>query len=278
MKLVLSIFLLSFLISKSYSQDLIRVSIPYQISESEIYESVKWKNLNSTIDYNNIDEITDSIYYDDMLDEKHMFISTEIGLKYFDLDINENLILFDELGKITGEVKFDHFEYLENMIEGGFYAIYKSINEGTDFSDCTYSLSKSSLKLIDKAYNINQKQIKNFNTDLYYSYETQDYEYEDQKYQLTLLSSEKEPIDYNNRIFDSMLLRSYNGRNDTLLSIAKQYVLLGLYTVPININDFPIFLFKIGVPDTDYIDFVTVYNDEEFQISSGVIKKINNRP
>ena len=278
-KRLITIFI--FIISGNalFSQKYFNINQPYIDSEQQIFAPIVWRTKTSTEAFISLVEKCDSVIFEDVeFRTKRKYFDIKLGLKYFDVDINEVLLIFNSKNQLIGKAKFKNFEYYEGTIESQFYAHYKLIGKKSDLSDCTFSLYESNKKFINDSLklissNINEfKSMRNYKDKEFITSDYKGYSIQGKDFILALINYASASLKEGENLYETKLILKSGNTEEVILNLTDSYILSKVFVVPILKNNRPILLFEINTPDTDYLDIMCAEYDNGYKLTERKIK------
>gem|GEM_PF-2581955 len=278
-KKLIAILLIIFTGNDLLSQKYININQPYIDDEQQIFAPIVWKAKTSTEAFTSLVEKCDSVIFeDDESETKRKYLDINLGLKYFDVDINEVLLIFNSKNQLIGKAKFKSFEYYEDMIESQFYAHYKLIGKKSDLSDCTFSLYESNKKFINDSLrlissSINEfKSIGNYKDKEFITSDYKGYSIQGKDFKLALINYASASLKEGENLYETKLIFKSGNTESVILNLTDTYILRKVFVLPILKNNKPILLFEINTPDTDYLDIMCAEYDNGYKLTERKIK------
>lgn len=262
-----------------YGQEKIYFSQPYTIIKNEILLPVNWY-VNDIADFQNLSELVDStIFYDEFGDSRER-LNYNIGIKYFDFPKNQQLIIYDKFNKNIGTASFIRFEYYENTIESLFVATYKAGNNKIELEKIGFCINEDAKKYIDNKTIVKEVQIiDNLRTkeikEKFYVYFEVCFEYKNidniEKYHL--ISYEDSTKESSENRFVNLVYCIQNNKEKLMIELTERFIFKELIVTSIMFNNKPIMLCTIGIPGTDFEDFVPlIYKNEKYKVGNKIIE------
>jgi hypothetical protein len=262
-----------------YGQEKIYFSQPYTIIENEILIPVNWY-VNDIANFQELTELVDStIFYDEFGDSRER-LNYNIGIKYFDFPKNQQLIIYDKFNKKIGIARFIRFEYYENIIESQFVATYSVGNNAIEFEEIGFCINEDANKYIDskilikEVQKIDNERTKKIKDKFYVFYEgCLEYQNNDNIEKYHLMSYEDSTKENSENRFVNLVYCIQNNQEKLIVELTEYFIFKELLVTSIMFNKKPIMLCKIGIPGTDFEDFVPlIYENEKYKVGNNIIE------
>jgi hypothetical protein len=262
------------LVLTCYSQNYVQINQPFIDGQNRIFLPLDWKKNPTNETFIELTKLADSVI-EQKIDYSRYYLNSEIGIQTFDLETGKTLLLYDEFNQLIGKASYKNFEYYEDMIEGKFCAHYQQIDNNQNLNEAVYSLITSNVGLIDSSIKISVlknsifKSIKDLDEDNIIRKSYRGYTNGENNHELGLICYYSDSIYNNELLYVTKLIERIGDSENTLIHIIDNYVLTDFYIIPIIMNNKPIILFELSVPDTDFFDVSPAYFEkDEYKITS----------
>jgi len=242
--------------------------IEYFPQTNEFYVFVPFKN--SRTDFESLSSKADSVVFKDE-ETLRSRLPMRIAMENFDLSLMDTLTVFDYSHKLVTGIKFERVEYFSPNIESGFIAVFKPDESNYKTDQEFYCLGPLSVKLnpvktkflVDDALT---QQIKNdLRIEVQYQWEVKHVKLLETNTILSVFSCDEK----NGSRSASYLTEIKDGKLRLLNKYNEEYAFWDILPLPISINNMPVLLITMAIPETDaglcYVPFV--YEDSGYKLS-----------
>jgi hypothetical protein len=235
----------------------------YFSNENEAYVELYFlKDETSADEYKKIENLADSLIYEDDENSRHRFPAS-LATKYFDLRGLSKLKIYDNNNKFVSNADFQRVEYLNQNISPVFIAVYKTdkkvkadnyfgiSNFSGSFEPPKYSISRDTVLTQNILIKLNEQRpysgLENNGTHLLFS---------DNDTVLSIINSEN----------FAYIVLSTNKDFKVLYKSPDYENISDLKVIPLANNKFPYFLTRNVKPETDIIwDNLLYYNGTKYE-------------
>lgn len=232
---------------------------PYTMIDNQLFLPIS--SINDDKSFMELVDLADSILYYDEYDALRKLFPRDLASKYFDLPYSQDILIHDRLNNQLAQASFKQIEYYEDLLEGQFIANYTLKNKLSIDLDSVYTINEGSVLDFDKDLQVEgldsfalpeTKTLK----ETYYLWFEDFIRYTSltDTANLTMISYEKTIRGDENRSFESAGYNKISSQVDQILLYPGDFILIQTFVIPLMKNGKPILLFRVGVPESSFID------------------------
>lgn len=252
-----------------HSQE-IYVNRIWQLQTGEFYIELNFKDSYDKVDHQDLRAgLGPFVYKGD--ESSRRKVRTEIAERYLDLNNLNDLDLYGNT--YFGKLRFKGIEFYQGLISESYIAVFensnftgKEVNRKADYYCMSSSTRKYTMNTIE-VESVENDEIKRRLASRFKFSDRQLMKLTSKRFGNTLLSV----VTYfgSNYENNSHLIESSDSELRILKTLKDEYVMWGLIPTPLFINEMPVLIVEMGVPETDHNwTQIGVYDGESYELLS----------
>lgn len=196
-------------------------------------------------------------------------LNPEVARKNFNLVGLEKILIFNKKGEQVGEATFERVEYLDEMIEGKYTAVFKPTSK-IDYEDMMYCISAGRTAFTEQKWNWEKITDKRLDDQLKRKFDLDQHAVA----RITHVQIPELDVIYSSTptfaSWTSRLMETKNGFAQSLMELPENWSLDFLQPIHFSYNGKPVFLSGMMLEESDgYFQVLLAFDGEKYVVLEG---------